>query len=412
MRIAMMTNNYKPIVGGVPISIERLAQGLRARGHDVDIFAPTYPGQTPENGVIRYRTYNRKPKNGLVIPNIFDADIDRRFDAKAYDLVHTHHPTLIGYRAWQLSRRHKLPLALTYHTRYEQYLHHLRPCSSAQKDDAAHPDNKQKHSLLANVVTAHNRIFINRCHNVFVPGQSMKEILEQMGVTTPIHILPTGLSPSDFSSDTDIASSLRRRYAPHGENLFCSVARLEKEKNIPFLLRAMAAYKARSQTPFRLLVIGEGSQKDALQQYAARLGLGSELIFTGCIPHTQLNNYYAACDAFLFSSQSETQGVVLLEAMAVGLPVVAVAASGVNDVVNDGVNGFLSPLRELDFASILGQLAGSSQYRTLCQNARATAKAYTASQIAQRAETLYMTLLHEQKRASSSDYANGYAYAH
>ena len=128
MRIALMTNNYKPIMGGVPISIERLARGLRAMGHQVTVFAPSYgdgkggDGQTDEEGVFRYATLLRHFIGGIVLPNPYDRRIEEEFAKNHYDIIHVHHPVLISGTAVYLSKKYNIPLTFTYHTRYEQYV--------------------------------------------------------------------------------------------------------------------------------------------------------------------------------------------------------------------------------------------------------------------------------------------------
>ena len=122
MKIALMTNNYKPFMGGVPISIERLKKGLEVLGHQVTVFAPTYEEQVEEENVFRYATCMRKFIGGIVLPNPFDRRIEEEFQKHDFDIIHVHHPMLIGRTAVYLSRKYNVPLAFTYHTRYEQYV--------------------------------------------------------------------------------------------------------------------------------------------------------------------------------------------------------------------------------------------------------------------------------------------------
>lgn len=379
MNIAMMTNNYLPYVGGVPISINRLAKSLRGRGHSVDIYAPYYEGVQPEQGVIRFSSVRVKGDT-FRMPNVLDKSIDREFSHRSYDVIHTHHPMLAGYSALHMARKYELPLVYTHHTRYEQYLHHV--------------------SLLkhmpggAKAVTRHNRIFTNACDMVFAPSESMRGFLKSNSTRPEVKVLPTGLEQTDFQADEVLAAGIRAIHAPNGERLFCTVSRLEKEKNIPFLLRAFSKYKQMDQTA-RLLVIGDGSERDNLGQQAAGLGIGRDVVFTGCIDHAEISAWYAASDAFLFASQSETQGIVLLEAMAAGLPVVAVQASGVNDVVRQGLNGFAVPDSEEAFAQALDTVVNCTR-EAMAQQAAATAAQYTAEHVAKAAEQYYLQTIKER----------------
>lgn len=126
MKIAMMTNSYKPYIGGVSISIERLSEGLRRNGHEVVVFAPNYKEQETEENVVRYHSLVKGIANGFSVPNSFDPDIERQFKAGKFDVIHVHHPMLIGRTAGYLSAKYDVPLCFTYHTRYEQYLHYIK----------------------------------------------------------------------------------------------------------------------------------------------------------------------------------------------------------------------------------------------------------------------------------------------
>ncbi|HHX11604.1 MAG TPA: glycosyltransferase family 4 protein [Clostridiales bacterium] len=397
MRIAMLTNNYKPFVGGVPISIERLSEGLRELGHEVYIFAPSYEWQVEEPYVIRYRSYKRKLRGEMVVPNVLDQSIEFGFIQMTFDIIHVHHPMLMGYIAHYLGWKYNIPIVFTYHTRYEQYLHYLPPydhlqryCDGNSNSKIRRFEKKVFYYGSEKLVTVHNRVFTNKCDLVLAPTNSMKEYLLDNGTMTNVEIIPTGLLEEDFAYDPDKSKGIRDRCIGEKKYLFCTVSRLEKEKNISFILKGLTKLKEKQGDCFRLLVIGDGSERAQLELEARKLAIGDNIIFTGSIDHDELANYYSACDGFLFASRSETQGIVLLEAMAVGLPVVAVEASGVNDVVKDGFNGFLS---ELDIdqweakLSLLLEKEGSREW--MARNAIEEAKSYLSSNVSRKVEQLY-----------------------
>lgn len=390
MKIAMMTNNYMPFVGGVPISIDRLARSLRERGHHVDVYAPMYDEQQmDEEGVIRYKSFRKHKGTDFRVPYVLDKAIEQGICDGRYDLIHVHHPMMVGYAALYLARKYDIPLALTYHTRYEQYIHYIRALRSLPKAEL--------------IVRKHNRIFTNACDLVFAPSASMRDYLAENGTRTQIRVMPTGLTEDDFSIDTEKARHIRNTYGPNGETLFCCVARLEQEKNIAFLLKSMAAYKQTSDTPFKLLLIGKGSQLGELTLQTQALGLEDNVVFVGCVDHAEVSSWCAACDAFVFASQSETQGIVLLEAMAAGLPVVAVEASGVNDVVEHGDNGLICPQNPDVFAKSMHIVTHPDFHPSMQIAAQRTALNYTADRIASLAESSYAQLL-ERKEANRIAY--------
>lgn len=387
MRIAMMTNNYKPVVGGVPVSVERLSAALRERGHEVTIFAPHHPEEQEEFGVVRFRSRKHFLENGMVIPAIFDQTIEACFQLTQFDVIHVHHPMIIGYMALYLANKYDIPLAFTYHTRYEQYLHYIKLYDQLQKKGES---MKVGCKAMRKAITVHNRLFTNACDLVFAPTPLMRSYLHEHGTIRPVVVMPTGLGDEDFVCREGVSAELRSQYSEGRSYLFCCVARLEKEKSLSFLLRSLAIYKQQKGDCFRFLLIGEGTERQALEQEAEALGMTDNVIFTGAVPRSALSDYYRACDLFLFSSTSETQGIVLLEGMAAGLPVVAVEASGVCDVVVNGVNGWMTPADASIFADrIDGVLSDADTFVNMGRAAVETAYGCTAFHMAATAEESY-----------------------
>lgn len=375
VKIAMMTNNYLPFIGGVPISIQRLGDGLRREGHEVTIFAPTYKEQADDDHIIRYRSLIRGIVNGASVPDSFDRRIEQEFVKGGFDVIHVHHPMMIGWTAVRLSRKYDVPLVLTYHTRYEQYLHYI------------------KASCFWGAVPLYMKNYMKFCDMVLAPTPLMQDYLYQTGCTAPVRVLPTGILDDSFHADEDASRKLRRGLLRDcGENvkyLFCTVARLAKEKNLEFLFRVLAGRKrAKGEPDFCFALIGEGPEEKHLRRLAVRLNLEREIYFVGRVPNAEIKNYCHASDLFLFSSLSETQGIVLIEAMAAGTPVLAVRATGVSDIVADGVNGFMTEVSETEFGNTLDKVLRNPR-SLLRQGALDTARAYQVQDIARRAAEYY-----------------------
>lgn len=401
MRIAMFTNNYKPFIAGVPISIERLSEGLRNAGHEVYIFAPDYGDCGEETYVIRYRTLYKKDEIGIVVGNCFDGRVEKEFARLRFDVIHVHHPVLSGHAALYLGKKYGIPVAYTYHTRYEEYLHYFSPFK------ASGPAYRRGGVTMYGgeaLVRQYIKSFANSCDLIFAPTKMMRDCLESYGTDTVIGILPTGLEDSSFFEDREAAEEIRMRYKGDKKYLFSTVARLEKEKNLDFLLEGAAALKRRLGDCFRIMVIGEGSERGPLRELARRLEIGDNIVFTGKVENRKIKDYQFASDLFLFASKSETQGIVLLEAMAAGTPVIAVRASGVSDIVKNGCNGYMTQENAEQWAEAAGQaLSGRGHYLALCRNSVKTASGCRSAEIAAMAEEYYYQMINCGRKQRSSE---------
>lgn len=375
----MMTNNYKPFIAGVPISIERLKDSLQEMGHEVTVFAPSYENMTPEEGVVRYDTMKSGVWGGAVIPNGFDTAIEEAFAQGDFDVIHVHHPMIIGWTAIYLSKKYHVPLTFTYHTRYEQYLHYLG-LGGFKK-----------------VMPAYVRAFASQCDVVIAPTQGMKEYLEEAGVSSPVAVLPTGLTADSFLPEREKVRNLRAGLLKGKKYLFVTVARLAREKNIGFLLKSLSLRKKQGKHDFVLALVGDGPEKNSLAKAALQLGLSDETVFVGKVPNCEIKNYCAAADLFLFASTTETQGIVSLEAMAAGTPVLSVYATGTKDIVVNGKNGYMTDESTADFAGRLEEILSAGQMRRLAAGALETAGAYSAGEIAGRALSCYSAAIYMRR---------------
>lgn len=393
LRVAHFTNNYLPFVGGVPISIERLRRGLRKLRHEVLVVAPRYERQEQEEGVFRVPALLQFGTTGeFRLANLWFPRIRRRLDAFGPDLVHVHHPFWLGGLGLRLARRRRLPVIYTYHTRLEHYAHFV-PLPG----------------LLFRNLISHYLIkrFANRCDGVIVPTYSAEEYLRVIGVTTPILVQPSGVDYGQFGpvSDEEVAD-LRRQLGLLGKRVLVSVSRLSREKNIDFLIDAIHELKRTTQIPFRFLMIGEGAERARVQARVSELGLEDTFILVGRVSPERVSVYYRLSDAFLFASQSETQGMVILEAMAAGLPVVAVRSSGIDDVIQDGVNGYKTIPEHADHwcARVRELLADENLCNRLGDNARQYARAFDIEPVAQEVGEFYAEILaaHEKRHPAAT----------
>ncbi|MGV6816226.1 MAG: glycosyltransferase [Thiotrichales bacterium] len=294
--------------------------------------------------------------------------------------MHVHHPFWLGKRGLRLAKRRALPVVFTYHTRLERYTHYVPLPGLALKNLAAHFLIKR---------------FANQCDAIITPPPSTEEYLRNLGVSTLVETIPTGIDMQAYArwKQTEI-DALRGRYVTANERLLVSVSRLAKEKNLDFLIEALLKTRQQTGTPFKCVLIGDGPEKSRLTEKVAHLGLADTIFFAGSIPPEEVPRYYLAADAFVFASTSETQGMVLVEAMAGGCPVVAVRASGVYDVIHDGYNGFAVTEAIDAWAAALSELLKDPKcIRSMAHNAREFAADYASEKITERITRLYRRVI-------------------
>lgn len=379
IRVAMFSNNYLPFIGGVPLSIDRLYRGLVRVGTAVKIFAPKYPQPwtDPEDDSI-FRCpvlFHTRPGN-FPVANIFSRKIEASFNSFDCDVVHVHHPFWLGGKGMRLARKRGIPVILTYHTRLEHYTHYFPLPSKALKNIVAHYLIKR---------------FANHCDAIITPTESTEEYLRNLGVSALIETIPTGIGIEDYRQwSRQQINALRNQYVGPDEYLLISVSRMAMEKNLDFLLTGLAEVCERTRIPFKCLLVGDGPEKKRLEEKAAVLGMQDRIVFTGNLPQHEVVRCYLAADLFVFASTSETQGMVLLEAMAGGCPVVAVRASGVYDVVKDGYNGFKVAESTDSWAeAVTDLLADRKQLSVLSENSRLFAEGYSMEKITEKVLRLY-----------------------
>lgn len=389
MRIAMFTNNYKPYIGGVPVSIEHLADSLRQLGHTVYVFAPSYEGQQEEAYVIRYPSFPVKIA-GAPVPNILTGLFVKKVRELDIDIIHVHHPAIVGNVALHIRKKLGIPVVFTYHTRYEEYLHYIAGLEKIEQHTG--------------VLERYLHHFCGNCDLLIAPTPGIRTYLYEKAIETPVEVMPTGIPMESFCPDKRKTEEIRGRYLGEADYLFCTVSRLAKEKNLEFQLAGLACLKRmlkKQGKTFRHLMIGDGPDRENIERRIRALGLTGEVRLIGNVENREIKNYQAASDLFLFTSKSETQGIVLLEAMAVGNPVIAVDASGVRDIVVDGENGYLTDEDDCKWAGRIAALLSDETLRKkMGQAAGRTAEEYSEETVAERAEQYY-------RRAAAMAHAAG-----
>ena len=359
MHIAHFTNTYHPVTSGVVRSVSTFRQALTNLGHNVFVFAQTdreYEDEEPF--VFRYPALHLPLQEyPLTIP--VSNFVDTLLPSLKLNVIHAHHPALLGQVAARKAEAMHIPLVFTHHTRYREYSHYAFGV----------PKN-----LAKQVIERWIGDYMSQCQHIVVPSESIKKILtETYGVTEGITAVPTGIDVATYQQAE--AGDVRQQHGWADDDiLLISVGRLAKEKNFETLITAVAPV-IKKQPKVRLVILGEGEERTGLENLAKALGVAERVNLIGNVPFKQVPNYLKAANIFCFASVTETQGLVTLEAMAAGLPVVAVDATGTSDAVTDGVEGLLTEndpaaltqamLRMLQDEALQAQLAEAASQKAV-----------------------------------------------
>ena len=399
LNIVMFTNTYTPHVGGVARSVEAFARQYRKLGHRVLIVAPEFSRMPKdETDVLRIPALQQFNGSDFSVVLPVSGLLSDRLDQFQPHIIHSHHPFLLGMTALRIARFRNLPLVFTHHTLYEQYTHYVPGDSPAMQKFAI--------ELATN--------YCNLADRVFAPSQSIAKLLQQRGVTTATSVVPTGVDVAYFASGN--GRRLRKALNISDKTFVVGhLGRLAEEKNLPFLATSVAEFISRYQAGTDgaygrhdhhrpkccFLLVGTGPAEETVAGIFQRLGLDAQLVRVGNLKLDQVADAYHAMDVFAFASKSETQGMVISEAMASGVPVVALDASGVRELVVDQHNGrLLHNECCADFAAALQWVAEQPALNRLAlsQAAHRTAQQLSMTHTASQALDHYYALI-EQKSA-------------
>lgn len=375
MRVAIFTESYEPIVNGVSVSVATLRNGLVARGHDVFIFAPRFPGHEDGDGnhIYRFPSLITRLAKGYPIPIPYAPKIWRMFHDLRPDIVHTQTPFFLGVAGMRWANRVGVPIVSTNHTLYTEYLHYLPFVPKP---------------LTKTVLLWHMRRYYGSCSAVIVPSQPVETALRQYGIKTRIEIIKSGVTVSNNNGRVDVRSEFG---IPSDAFLMLYVGRIAQEKNLALLLKSFKAVRDKHPNAW-LMIVGSGPYEQHLREYSDMLGVGDGITFTGMVNRNAIGGMYSAADVFVFPSVTETQGLVVCEALMAGLPCVAVRAAGIPEVVEDGVDGLLTDNTEESFIEAISCLIVNPEIRErLSKGATRNAARFTLGAMAERVEEFYQS---------------------
>ncbi|HRD66420.1 MAG TPA: glycosyltransferase [Candidatus Competibacter sp.] len=382
MKILMLSDVYFPRVNGVSTSIRTFRHEFQRLGHEVWVVAPDYGQATAdEDGIDRVasRRVLFDPEDRMMQPEPLSRQL-AALRVRRFDLIHIQTPFVAHYAGVRLARRLGVPCIETYHTFFEEYLFHYLPILP-----------KSAWRAVARLLS---RRQCNRLDGLVVPSAAMRDVLVRYGVRTTMRVIPTGMPGDAFVEGDGAAFRARHGIAP-GRPTLVFVGRVAFEKNIEFLLRVAAELKRTSHPDIALIVAGEGPAETPLRRLGTELGLADNLRFVGYLERgAELNGCYRAGDAFVFASRTETQGLVLLEAMSLSVPVVSTAVMGTRDILAAGQGALVAEENVANFAAQVRRLLDDTELRQrLGEEGRNYARQWAAEGPAQTLLAFYAELL-------------------
>jgi glycosyltransferase involved in cell wall biosynthesis len=381
LSIAMFSDSALPVLNGVSVSIDMLIRELRAQDCSVHLYTSAHSGRPRlEPNTYRFRAIETPWTKGypLAYPPFWR--MLQTFRTHRYDLIHTHTPFTVGFVGLRWAESHGLPVVSTYHTLYDRYAHYI-------------PFFPRRYVRFK--IAKHTNWYYNRVDHVVVPSEAALKWLRRHSVDTPASVIPTGAPALRMLDRAD--TRLRLGMRPE-ERVLLYVGRLAKEKNLETLIRACALVFAEDARA-RLWLVGDGPYHEDCVRLVRELGIGDRVRFVGFVPREEVDPFYAAADLFVFASMSETQGLVVQEAGAYGLPAVVVASGGAGEAVRDGVNGLAVRNEHAELASAcLRLLNDDALYAQLSENARKIVRQFGAQDMAKRMLEVYEGVLRRERR--------------
>ncbi len=377
LKIGIFTDVYKPVVNGVVTSIENLFNSLAELNHKIYIFAPEYPGYKDESSnIYRFKSINLWSKVNYPLGLPYSRRIFKIINSLDLDLIHCHHPFLMGRAGQYVARKLHIPLVATLHTQYEEYIHYI-------------PFNRY---IVRSMTLWALKNFSNRCDALIIPAESRKRQLEKYGISSRIKVVPNCIEPDIFSKLN--GNKIKDRYSiSREEKILIFVGRLAREKNIEFLITCFKDIRKKYNN-IKLMLVGEGPERKRIENFINKENLSEDVILTGEINNKDIKDYYGAADIFVSTSKTEVHPVVLLEAMASAIPVVAVRAPGYEDTVRHGLDGLLCEEHVEEFSdSVLSLLNNNLKRETISKHAKERARDFSVKNITGQIENIYLSLL-------------------
>jgi 1,2-diacylglycerol 3-alpha-glucosyltransferase len=381
MKIGLFTDGYLPQINGVATSVNIWARALQKRGHEVYIIAPAYPKVRDKVNVIRLNAFSIKSQPEIRLATFLPNRQLYRVARIDFDIIHGFSGGPITSLGLIIAKFKKVPFVFKYDTRWNLYTHYFL------KGKLIKPRMMEKIS----------QVFCDRCDLIIAPVAIIKEELVSYGIKKPVVIIKNGIEIENYA-DAKKGYLKKMLKLKKEDQILLYVGRLGKEKSVDFIIRAFKNIKLKLPN-YKLVLVGDGSEKERLESLVNKLDLKKEVIFTGALEYNKVPKIYPDASLFLFASRTETQGMVLLESLAAGVPVVALSDPVIKEVVKDNYNGILIKGSIKEFADkAVRLLQNTNRLNEYSRNAKLSAKDFSSEQAALELENHYKKLIAKKRK--------------
>ncbi len=392
MRIGIFTDTYPPYINGVSTSIAMLEKGLREMGHEVFIVTVN-----PENMSYKYEDDERIIRIPGIPIGIYDYRLTGIYPLRAInkikkwdlDIIHSHTEFGVGTFARIVAKQFNIPLVHTYHTMYEDYVYYITK---------GYFDKSSK-----KIVEYLTKFYCDKTAKaLIVPSQKTYDMFKQKyKFDKDIHIVPTGIDIDRFKKekiDKQELESLKKELGIKKDDfVILFVGRIAKEKNIDLLLKSHVKIIGKHPNA-KLVIVGSGPDYEHYIEMAKKLKIDSNVIFTSSIPWEEIPIYYALGDVFTTASNTETQGLTLIEAMAGSVPVVCLKDKSFEDILLDGKNGKYFTNESEYISSMNYLIENPSDLETMSEQARITSEMHSIGFFAKSVLNVYKEAIGVEKK--------------
>lgn len=378
----MFTDSYLPTRDGVVNSILTTKRRLEELGHEVIVFAPDPGGDDlREEGTYYFKAVEYNRYKGYRIP-LFPTNKCEILRKLNVDVIHSHGLFFMALRSMFAGRSLRLPVVITFHTMITEAAAYYASLPLPEK-------------LVDRLAWIYLRHLLERAEVVIAPTRA---ILDELYARAPGirkgEVIPTGVDCGVFSPEVD-GFRIRKKYGLENRKVILHLGRIAWEKNLDLIINAFDLI-SQKRDDVVLMIAGDGPAREHYMEMVNQRGLGEKVIFTGFVEDKELPEYYAACDAFVLASKFETQGLVLLEAMACGKPVACINYRATAEIVRDGIDGYLFEDDVVDCARVIEKTLNAPP--EIRRRAIERARQYSTRECAQRLVKIYEYAM-EQKRA-------------